>query len=45
MKFAATFAVMALINNFSAVECASVKDNDDLFNDDGDVSQTLSSMK
>jgi len=45
MKFAATFAIMALINNFSAVECASLMDDDNLFNDDADVSQTLSSMK
>ena len=44
MKFAASFAVMALINNLSAVQCASIMD-DDLFTDDGEVSSTLSSMK
>jgi len=45
MKFAATtLAVVALINNLSAVQCVSLKD-DDLFTDDGDVSTTLSSMK
>lgn len=44
MKFAASFAVMALINNLSAVECAANRD-DDLFTDDGEVSATLSSMK
>lgn len=44
MKFAASIAVMALINNLSAVQCASIMD-DDLFTDDGDVSSTLSSMK
>lgn len=44
MKFATSLAVMALINNLSAVQCASLRD-DDLFTDDGDVSTTLSSMK
>lgn len=44
MKFTASIAVMALINNLSAVQCISLKD-DDLFTDDGDISSTLSSMK
>lgn len=44
MKFAASFAVMALINNLSSVECSKMKD-DDLFTDDGEVSATLTSMK
>ena len=44
MKFVASFAVMALINNLSAVQCAAIKD-DDLFTDDGEVSATMSSMK
>ena len=44
MKIAASFAVLALINNLSLVECGAVRD-DDLFTDDGEVSATLSSMK
>jgi len=44
MKFAASFAVMALLNNLSSVECSKMMD-DDLFTDDGEVSATMSSMK
>jgi len=44
MKFAASFAAMALINNLSSVECSKMKD-DDLFTDDGEISATLTSMK
>jgi hypothetical protein len=44
MKFYASIAVAALINNLSAVQCVSLMD-DDLFTDDGDVSQTMASMK
>ena len=36
MKITLTFALMALINNLSSVECAAIRD-DDLFTDDGDV--------
>lgn len=44
MKFAASFAVMALVNNLSSVQCSKMMD-DDLFTDDGEVSATMSSMK
>jgi hypothetical protein len=44
MKFTASIAVIALLNNLSAVQCVNLKD-DDLFSDDGEVSSTLSSMK
>ena len=44
MKFTASLAAIALLNNLSAVQCVNLKD-DDLFTDDGEVSSTLSSMK
>ena len=44
MKISASLALVALLNNLSAVECAQLRD-DDLFTDDGDVASTLSSMK
>ena len=44
MKFTVSLAVIALLNNLSAVQCVNLKD-DDLFTDDGEVSSTLSSMK
>jgi len=44
MKFTTSIAVIALLNNFSAVQCINLKD-DDLFSDDGEVSSTMSSMK
>ena len=44
MKFTASLAAIALLNNLSAVQCAKLQD-DDLFTDDGDVASTMSSMK
>ena len=44
MKFAASFAVMALINNLSAVEATALRD-DNLFSDDGEAEDTLKSLK
>ena len=44
MKFTASIAAIALLNNLSAVQCVNLKD-DDLFTDDGEVSATMSSMK
>lgn len=35
---------MALINNYSTVQCAALKD-DDLFSDDGEAVETLHSIK
>ena len=41
MKFTYTLAVMALINNVSAL---SMRDDDDLFNDNADEQETLKSI-
>lgn len=41
MKFTTTFAVMALINNISAI---AVRDDDDLFTDSADEKETLASI-
>jgi hypothetical protein len=41
MKFTYTLAVMALINNASAV---SLRDDDDLFTDNADEKETLNSI-
>ena len=45
MKFTTSLAVIALLNNLSAVQCVNLKDEDNLFTDDGEMSSTLSSMK
>jgi len=44
MKFAISLAVFAIINNVSAVEAAAIKD-DNLFTDDGEAAETLSSLR
>jgi len=44
MKVAASLAILALINNYSTVKCAALKD-DDLFTDDGEALETLHSIK
>jgi hypothetical protein len=41
MKFTQTLAVMALINNMSAI---SLRDDDDLFTDGADEAATMSSI-
>jgi hypothetical protein len=41
MKFTTTLAVMALLNNVSAI---SMRDDDDLFTDNADEQETLKSI-